>query len=225
MPRLWLFDLDDTLHDASHAMFAAIDARMTDYLETHLAVDRAEANRLRRHYWLRYGATMLGLVRHHGVDPHHFLFHTHDFDVAAHVRAERGLAQVLGRLPGRKLLLTNAPGRYAATVVGELGLTTSFARLVPVEGMRVHGAWRPKPSRSMLAALLAREGVPAAQTVLVEDNLANLKSAKSLGMATVLVTGHRTCHGRPTYVDRRVASVADLPRVCAGLVRRGVASG
>lgn len=218
---LWLFDLDDTLHSASHAMFAAIDARMTDYLEQHLAVDRAEANRLRQHYWRRYGATLLGLVRHHGVDPHHFLFHTHDFDVAAHLRAERGLAAVLAGLPGRKLLFTNAPGRYAATVVREIGLAGSFARLVSVEGMRVHGAWRPKPSRSMLAALLAREGVAPAQAVLVEDSLPNLKSAKSLGLATVLVTGHRRHrHGRPAYVDQRVASVAELPRLWPGLMRR-----
>ncbi|MFM2446478.1 MAG: hypothetical protein RI936_925, partial [Pseudomonadota bacterium] len=66
--RVWFFDLDDTLHDASHAIFRAIDARMTDYVQHHLAVDRPEANRIRRHYWLRYGATLLGLVRHHGVD-------------------------------------------------------------------------------------------------------------------------------------------------------------
>jgi putative hydrolase of the HAD superfamily len=66
---VWFFDLDNTLHDASHAIFGAIDSRMTSYVERHLAVDRAEADRIRRHYWLRYGATLLGLVRHHGIDP------------------------------------------------------------------------------------------------------------------------------------------------------------
>ena len=63
---IWFFDLDNTLHDAAHAIFAAIDSRMTAYVERHLDVDHAEADRIRRHYWLRYGATMLGLVRHHG---------------------------------------------------------------------------------------------------------------------------------------------------------------
>ena len=34
--RVWLFDLDNTLHDASHAIFRQIDRRMTDYVERHL---------------------------------------------------------------------------------------------------------------------------------------------------------------------------------------------
>jgi FMN phosphatase YigB (HAD superfamily) len=85
-------------------------------------VDRAEADRLRRHYWLRYGATLLGLVRHHGIDPHHFLHETHDFEVAELLRAERGLGQLFARLPGRKVLLTNAPARYASAVVRALAI-------------------------------------------------------------------------------------------------------
>ena len=84
---MWLFDLDDTLHDASFAIFDAIDRRMTDYVERALGVERAEANRLRLLYWRRYGATLLGLVRHHGVDAGHFLRETHDFSVAGLLRA------------------------------------------------------------------------------------------------------------------------------------------
>jgi hypothetical protein len=103
---VFFFDLDDTLHDASHAIFRQIDTRMTDYVERHLDVDRGEANRLRTLYWHRYGATLLGLVRHHAVDAAHFLRETHDFDVAALVRAERGLTRLFARLPGRKVLLT-----------------------------------------------------------------------------------------------------------------------
>ena len=30
--RVWLFDLDNTLHDASHAIFPAISANMNVYL-------------------------------------------------------------------------------------------------------------------------------------------------------------------------------------------------
>lgn len=210
---LWFFDLDDTLHDASHAMFATIDARMADYVHGHLKLDRDAADRLRREYLQRYGATLLGLVRHHGVDPHHFLKQTHDFDIAAHLRAERGIGELLARLPGRKVLLTNAPARYATTVLRELAIGHRFSRQITIEGMRLHGQWRPKPSRSMLRAMLARERVPAARAVLVEDSLPNLKSAKSLGLRTVLVTGHR--HGRvqrPPYVDAMVSSVLELPR-------------
>ena len=189
---VFFFDLDDTLHDASHAIFRQIDRRMTDYVERHLEVDRDEANRLRTYYWRRYGATLLGLVRHHAIDPAHFLRETHDFDVAALVRAERGLTRLFARLPGRKVLLTNAPMAYASAVLRALAVHRHFRARYTIENMRVHGAFRPKPSRMMLRAMLARERVRAADAVLVEDSTANLKSARALGFRTVLMTGHGT---------------------------------
>jgi len=222
---VWFFDLDDTLHDASHAMYAAIDARMTEYVQTHLSLDRAGADALRRDYWRRYGATMLGLIRHHGIDPHHFLDTTHDFDVAARLRAENGLAHWSRRLGGRQILLTNAPLRYAGEVLRGIGLHRHFPERYAVEDMRVHGQYRPKPARSMFRAVMVRErigGRPAGRRpVLVDDNLANLKAARSVGYATVLVVrpagpGPRRLAGAG-YVQARVRSVKQLPALAPRL--------
>jgi putative hydrolase of the HAD superfamily len=225
LPLVWFLDLDDTLHDASHSMFAQIDAQMTDYVQHRLALDRAEADRLRHDYWVRYGATLLGLVRHHGVDADHFLHHTHDFDVEALLHAERGVAQLGRRLPGRKVLLTNSPERYADRVLRGIGLHRHIGRRYAVEHMRVHGFYRPKPSRSMLRAVLVREGLAgraaAARAVLVDDNLANLKSARAAGYATVLFVRDRA--GAPRriagagYVMARIRSIRALPRLAARL--------
>ncbi len=164
---VWFFDLDNTLHDAAHAIFGAIDGRMTDYVQRHLQVDPARANELRLTYWRRYGATMLGLMRHHAVDPHHFLRETHDFDVAGLLRAERGMGRLFARLPGRKVLLTNAPDAYAEAVLRALGLHRRMQARYAIERMRLHGAFRPKPSRSLLRHMLARERAPRVRAVLV----------------------------------------------------------
>ena len=43
-----------------------------EYIRNHLGLSEADSNALRRRYWLRYGATLLGLVRHHGVSAAHF---------------------------------------------------------------------------------------------------------------------------------------------------------
>ena len=219
---VWFFDLDDTLHDASHAIFGAIDRRMTEYVAAHLNVDERDADRLRLTYWRRYGATMLGLMRHHAVDPHHFLRATHDFDVAALLRTERGLARLLARLPGRKTLLTNAPERYAHAVLHELVLHPHIRARYTIERMRVHGDFRPKPSRAMLRHILARERIPAHRAVLVDDSASNLKAARAVGFRTVLVArrtaacgARRT--GRAAFVGLRVRSVLDLPRRLAFL--------
>jgi putative hydrolase of the HAD superfamily len=217
----FFFDLDDTLHDASHAIFGVLNRRMTDYVQRHLDVDETEANRLRLTYWHRYGATLLGLTRHHAVDPHHFLRETHDFDIPALLRAERGLGEFFRRLPGRKVLLTNAPDAYAQTVVRELALHRQLPQRYTIESMRVHGHFRPKPSLLMLRTMLARERCGPGRAVLIEDSRANLKAARALGFRTVLVSAahpqRRRVPGRPAYIDLRIRSVRDLPRALARL--------
>ena len=60
---VWLFDLDNTLHNASHATFGGIDRAMTEYIVRELGLPAAEADTLRYRYWLRYGATLLGVDR------------------------------------------------------------------------------------------------------------------------------------------------------------------
>lgn len=215
-PPVWFFDLDGTLHDAAHAIFAAIDTRMTDYVERHLQVGREQANQLRLAYWRRYGATLLGLVRHHAVDPHHFLRETHDFDVAALLRAERGMARLFARLPGRKVLLTNAPAAYAESVLAGINLHRQIGARYSIESMRVLGTFRPKPSRALLRHMLARERVPRGRAILVEDSARNLKAARGSGFRTVLVR-RGAPRGRAGYVGLRVRSVRALPRALARL--------
>lgn len=212
---VWLFDLDNTLHDCSHHIFRAIDSAMSDTMMSSLTLDRAEADTLRFEYWRRYGATAIGLERHHGIAATDFLEASHDFDVTPLVHSETGLAQKLARLPGRKILLTNAPESYARKVLHALGLLQAFEGLWSIDHMRLQGRLKTKPSVAMMRQLLARLRVPAHQVVLVDDTLANLRSARQVGMRTVLshhpTTPHNArFHGRSPYVDVRVNRVGQL---------------
>ncbi|UVW28824.1 HAD-IA family hydrolase [Massilia sp. H6] len=226
---VWLFDLDNTLHDASHAIFPAISANMNTYIarvlgdgDTPAAQDVVDAARLG--YWKRYGATLLGMIRHHQVCATDFLHVTHDLGALEKlVRHEKGLATLLRRLPGRKILLTNAPTRYSTDVMRHLGLGRHFSHHVAIEHMHVHRQLRPKPSSLMLRRLLRKHGVAARRCILVEDTLVNLKSASRLGLRTVWVTQYLRMANpigkaplvrslkRPGYVDVKVKSVRQLP--------------
>ena len=193
-PRVWFFDLDNTLHDASHRIFGEMNRSMTDWLVANLAVDETEADRLRTDYWIRYGSTLLGLIRHHAINAHAFLRETHAFidgpGVGELIRANAGLNELFRRLPGRKVLITNAPAAYTERVLKHIGLSRTVRRRYHIEQMQLHGRFRPKPSRSMLRMLLAQEKVLPAHAVLIEDNLANLKSARAIGMRCVHVRGY-----------------------------------
>jgi len=213
--KLWLFDLDNTLHDTSHRIFPYISAGMTRAVMSFLDVDEPEAQHLRAKYWRRYGATMIGMVKHHGVNAQEFLWRSHDFDVRPLVRAETGLTHKLGRLPGRKVLVTNAPLHYARAVLKHLGILQHFQSLWGIEHLKMHGQYKPKPSAAMLRHIVACEGVTPNRAVLVEDTLSNLRGARAAGLQTVHVFHPSTpfAHqrrGRPHYVDLRVNKVSDL---------------
>lgn len=212
---VWLFDLDNTLHHASHAIFPAINRAMTQYIIDTLKVERAHADHLRTHYTRRYGAALLGLARHHPIDPHDFLKVVHTFaDLPSMVRAERGLARLVAALPGRKIVLTNAPETYARAVLRELKIDRLFERVIAIEQMRDRRAWRAKPDATMLRRAMRAAHARLPDAILVEDTHGHLKRYKRLGIRTVWITGHLPGHlpsyGRPHYVDRRIGSLKSL---------------
>lgn len=185
-PRVWLFDLDNTLHDAGRWVFPRMNGEMTRYVERTLGVSTAEADRLRQDYWRRYGSTLLGLVRHHGVRAAHFLHETHRFEgLEAQVVGHRHDLATIARLRGRKVVLTNAPRAYALRVLEALRATTLFDELIAIEDMTMFGRLRPKPDRRMLAHVARRLGVAPHQCVLVEDAPENLRAARAIGMTGI----------------------------------------
>ena len=219
MKRVWLFDLDDTLHDASSASLPGLHRSFGEYIQQHLGLTKEESDALRRRYWLRYGATLLGLVKHHAVDAAHFLHHTHLLPgLEQALRSHAADVAVLRQLRGRKFILTNAPRAYAERVLGALGIGHHFEALISIEDMRMFGELRPKPDARMFRALLKRLRVPAARCVLVEDTLQHQKAARRVGMKTVWMQRWTRAAGKPgarfhlkpPYVDVRTRSLRAL---------------
>ncbi len=211
--KFWIFDLDNTLHDASPHIFPHINRSMTAYLQEFLQLDEAAANSLRKHYWQRYGATLSGLMRHHGTDPEHFLWHTHQFpELAKMVLRVPRLRHVLKALPGRKVVFSNAPQRYAHAVLKLLRVEGLFDDVMAVE----HARYRPKPDNFGFMHLLKKHRVKAPQCVMIEDSLENLRAAKRLGMHTVWV--NRGNQNSPC-VDVKIRDVMQLPRMLGQLTK------
>jgi putative hydrolase of the HAD superfamily len=209
--RVWIFDLDNTLHNARPHILPHINRAMTGYLQAQLGLDEAAAAELRRHYWTRYGATLLGLMRHHATDPRHFLWHTHQLpDLERMLVHEPQLRRTLTRLPGRKFVFSNAPVHYARAVLKALAVADLFDDVFSIERAR----FRPKPDSHGFLRLCRANHLKPQRCIMVEDSLENLRAAGRLGMKTVWVTrSERT----PGHVDVKIANLVELPRMLAHL--------
>ena len=209
--KAWIFDLDNTLHNARPHIFPLINRAMTAYLQAHLGLEEEAAGELRRHYWKRYGATLLGLMRNHQTDPRHFLWHTHQFpDLAPLLVHEPQLRATLRRLPGRKFVFSNAPVHYSRAVLGALGIADLFDGIFSIE----HTRFRPKPDSYGFLRLCRAHRLRPQRCIMVEDTLDNLRTAGRLGMKTVWVARA----GRaPGYVDVKITNLMQLPRLLAYL--------
>jgi putative hydrolase of the HAD superfamily len=209
MSLTWLFDLDNTLHDANPHIFPHINRSMTAYVMAELGVGEEEASAIREEYWLRYGATLQGLVRHHGTDPGHFLWHTHQFpDLHRMLVFESALKSALRRLPGKKIIFSNAPEHYAEAVLAAMGIRKEFDAVFAIE----HARLAPKPGLAGFLRLLKKHHLNPARCVMVEDTAVNLRPARRLGMKTVLVSRSPRV---PAWVDVRVVSALELPRLAS----------
>ena len=211
----WIFDLDNCLYPASTRLFDLIDERMGAYIERLLGVDAVEAKRIQKMHFHGSGTTLAGLMKHHDVDPRHFMTDVHDIPLDRVVRDDR-LVRAWSRLPGRKFVHTNGDADYAWRVLDRLGIAAELDHLHDIFAADL----RPKPDEHGYRKLLDQFGIDPKTALMAEDLARNLRPAKALGMTTVWIDNgsERGSHDySPDFVDYRVGDLGEwLEQVVGG---------
>ena len=199
----WIFDLDNTLYPATCNLFAQIDVRMCDYISKFLGLESEAAYRKQKEYFRQYGTTLRGMMMCHDMDPHEFLDHVHDIDVSP-VAPSPDLDAALGRLPGRKLIFTNATTDHAERVMDRLGVGHHFDGIFDIR----RTDFVPKPEPAIYDMLIKDYAIDPKKSVMVEDISRNLAPAAALGMTTVWIKTD-TKWGHVSAADEHVHHVID----------------
>ena len=181
-PDFWLFDLDNTLYRADSELFRQIDNRMGAYISRLLNVDSFEARRLQKSYYKKYGTTLSGLIKNHGIEPDAYLDYVHYIDVTV-IHPSPRLNQTLRALPGVKYVFTNGSVAHAENVMSRLGILDRFSG---IQDIKANG-YIPKPDPSAYSAIISRFGLLPASTIMLDDIPDNLLPAANLGIITVWV--------------------------------------
>jgi putative hydrolase of the HAD superfamily len=174
----WVFDLDNTLYSAQSGVFARIDARMTEFIASYLALEREEARAVQKSLYREHGTTLNGLMKVYGLDPEPYLDFVHRIDLSD-LHADGALAHAIARLPGSRHIFTNGCARHAARILDRLGLSHLFDDIWDI---RVTG-FVPKPDPAAYRRIAAH--VAPKEAAMFDDIARNLVEAHALGMTTV----------------------------------------
>ena len=178
----WVFDLDNTLYPHYLNLWQQVDVRIRDYIVGLLKVTHDEAFRMQKDYYKRYGTTLRGLMKEHGLEPDEFLDIVHQIDYSP-LTPNPALGAAIEELPGRKLILTNGTRNHADEVLRRLGIDKHFEDIFDIKSAELE----PKPNAAVYERFLARHRVDPRKAVLFEDLARNLEVPHALGMTTVLV--------------------------------------
>ena len=207
MAPVWLFDLDNTLHNASPHIFPHINRSMTAYLMLHLELD--EPTRQPTPHGL-----LAALRRHpHRTDaPPRPPIHASSYTTPTSLPTCRAwwcstapCATCCAACPARR---SSSPTAPAATPKRFWRSWTSAATL-PTCMRSNRCATTPSPSSAAFLHLIKDHRLDPARCILVEDSAENLRTAKRLGMRTVWIS--RSLR-QPDYVDLQLSSVLGLTR-------------
>jgi putative hydrolase of the HAD superfamily len=200
-----VFDLDNTLYPSDSGIWPRIDERITLFLIELFGIDGQSARALHKHYYLRHGTTLRGLVQEHLDLTERFLDFVHDIDRSS-LKPDPVLAREIGRLPGRKLVFTNGSRSHAILTVRQLGLDGLFEEVFDI----VAGGLTPKPAEGAYDVFFDQCGVNPRAAAMFEDVTRNLAVPKAKGMTTTLVT---TKAGRLDHREAHDRSMTDAPDV------------
>ena len=202
MDNTWIFDLDNTLHDAQKKIFPLINKKINQYISKAVKINLSEADVLRQKYWDNYGATLEGLIKHHNINPKDFLKKTHTLkNFEELVFPMQDLLKVLSSISGKKIIYTNAPRDYTNEVLKICKIEDYFDEIFSIEDCN----FLAKPSVASMEFFLKKYGIKEA--FFVDDVKENLETANQFGLTTIWLTNEKES---PSYIDKKIFKLKDL---------------
>lgn len=198
----WIFDLDETLYGRETGFLASMEERIDGWIASQRGGHPDAVTALRHAMRAEHGSTLGALIHEGGTDVDAYLAYVHDLPLEL-LKPDAALREALLRLPGRRLVFTNAPGFHAERVLGALGLADLFDGVFHC----ISADYVMKPHPEAFSRMIAAHAVNPSASAFFEDRVANLAPAKALGMTTVLV-GPDASADISLFIDHRTDDLA-----------------
>ena len=177
-----LIDLDNTVYPEDTNIFAQIDLKMKSFIAKHLNISLDDAFKIQKEYFLNNGTTLRGLMLYHNVQPEKFLNYVHDIDLTS-IRKNKELSNELKNYNGKKIIFTNGSDEHAKKVLNKIGLSKTIDHIFDI----IKADYIPKPNILTYKKVIKKYSLNPKTTIMIDDLPNNLKTAKELGIKTVLI--------------------------------------
>ena len=191
-----LIDLDNTVYPEDSNIFAQIDLKMKSFIAKNLNVSLDEAFKIQKKYFINNGTTLRGLMLYHNVQPDKFLNYVHDIDLTS-IRKNKDLSNELKNYNGKKIIFTNGSDEHAKKVLNKIGLNNNIDYIFDI----IKADYIPKPDILTYQKVIKEYSLEAKKTIMIDDLPNNLKTAKELGIKTVLIKKDFFDSNAYNYVD------------------------
>ena len=203
----WIFDLDNTLYPEDDNIFSQVKMKIIKFISLELRLDLKNADLERQRLYNLYGTSLRGLMTEYKIIPNKFLDYVHDIDLSAIIK-NLDLNVALQKLKGEKYIFTNGSFKHAENVLNQLGIKDNFKSIYSIETCN----YIPKPSQEAYDMVIKTEQISIDKSIMFEDTLWNLKTAKKLGMATVLISSKNDLleNNKNDYIDYHITDLVEF---------------
>lgn len=205
-----LFDLDETLYPKEAGVMKAITDRILCFMIQKVGIPADDAGAKKLDYYQKYGTVLRGLMEEYNINPEEFLEFVHDFNPGDFLGASPPLNRMLGEIPLRKVVFTNADQQHSERVLNTLQVRNHFDLIIDIKSLNYENKPRPRAYQQALKML----NVPGECCIIVDDIPRNLMPAKDLKMTTILINGGKRSLG----VDYAVPTVFHVESVIKNIL-------
>ena len=178
-----LFDVDNTLYPKESALFNEVDSRINKYLREVVGIADMNVKKLRKEYLEKYGTTLNGLIKHHNVLPFHYLDYVHNVDIEKYISVNSRLKIFLQKSKYRHIIFSNAYLPYIRKILRIMEIEEYFEKIFDISKLN----FIPKPLFKPYLNICKQENLLPDKTVMVDDSLKNLLTARKIGFKTLYI--------------------------------------
>ena len=191
-----LIDLDNTVYPEDSNIFSLIDVRMKSFISKNLNVSLEKSYEIQKKYFMENGTTLKGLMLYHNIKPEPFLNYVHDIDLSS-IQNNPKLIAVLKKYKGKKIIFTNGSQDHAIKVLQRVGIKQYINDIFDI----IDANYIPKPEIVTYKKVLKKFNLIPEKTIMIDDLPSNLKTAKELGINTVLINQKHGSKNTHNYIN------------------------